>query len=132
MTHLLDTNVCVAYLRGSSPSLLDAFQIHDSGDLAICATVRSELIYGALRSKEPVSAEAHVRRFLAPYPSLPFDESMADLSARIRARLASTGSKIGPYDLQIAATALLYKLTLVTHNTREFSRIEGLLIEDWE
>lgn len=124
--------MCIAYLRGANLSLLDRFRNHNPGDLCICATVRLELLYGALRSSDPEQAERYVGRFLAPYPSIPFDEVVADLSARIRARLASTGSMIGPYDLQIAATALHHKLTLVTHNTKEFRRIEGLALEDWE
>ena len=50
----------------------------------------------------------------------------------VRESLASAGTPIGPYDLQIAAIALANDLTLVTHNTREFSRVNGLQLEDWQ
>ena len=66
------------------------------------------------------------------FVSLPFDDAAASVYAIIRAHLESAGTPIGPYDLQIAAIALANGLTLVTHNTREFSRVPGLLLEDWE
>ena len=52
--------------------------------------------------------------------------------AEIRRALERKGEMIGPHDLQIAAVALRHNLTLVTHNTREFSRIAALRLEDWE
>jgi tRNA(fMet)-specific endonuclease VapC len=62
---------------------------------------------------------------------LPFDDAAAEVYGRIRAELASRGTPIGPYDLMIAATALANNLILVTHNTREFARVSGLVLEDW-
>lgn len=64
--------------------------------------------------------------------SLPFDGEAAEIAGKVRAELSKAGTPIGPYDLQIAAIALVYGLVLVTHNTREFQRIEGLWIDDWE
>ena len=63
---------------------------------------------------------------------MPFDDAAAEICGRIRAALASAGTPIGPYDLQIASIALANNLTLVTHNTRGFSRVPGLLLEDRE
>jgi tRNA(fMet)-specific endonuclease VapC len=65
-------------------------------------------------------------------PSLPFDDRAAEVYGRIRAHLTATGMAIGPNDLMIAAIALANGLTLVTHNTAEFSRVPGLTIEDWQ
>lgn len=70
--------------------------------------------------------------FVAQFAVLPFDIDAAKIAGQHGARLASLGMSIGSHDLQIAAVALSYDLTLVTHNLREFSRIEGLGIEDWE
>ena len=70
--------------------------------------------------------------FLAQFISLPFDDVAANLFGIIRSQLESQGTPIGSYDLQIAAIALAHNLTLVTHNSREFSRVEGLRWEDWE
>ena len=64
--------------------------------------------------------------------SLPFDDLAAEAYGRIRARLEQAGQLIGPNDLLIAAIAVAHQVTLVTHNTREFQRVEGLQIDDWE
>jgi len=71
-------------------------------------------------------------RFFAPFISIPFDDTCSDCYGLIRADLSGRGQVIGPNDLMIAAVAKAHDLTLVTHNTREFVRIPGLRIEDWE
>jgi len=70
--------------------------------------------------------------FLNPFTSLPFDDQCARRCAELRAELEAKGNVIGPHDLQIAAIALQHQLILVTHNSREFNRIAGLKLEDWE
>ncbi len=70
--------------------------------------------------------------FLAPLRSLAFDDECAERYAEIRVRLEKAGTLIGPNDLLIAAIARVHGATLVTHNVREFSRVEGLRLEDWE
>lgn len=72
------------------------------------------------------------QEFLNRFVSLPFDDEATLVYGRIRAQLAALGTPIGPYDLQIAAIAIAHNLILVTHNTAEFSRVDELLIEDWE
>jgi tRNA(fMet)-specific endonuclease VapC len=101
-------------------------------DVAVCSIVRSELMFGAARSRDPVRERGVVEAFLAPMSSLPFDDAAADRYATIRSALERQGMRIGAYDLQIAAIALSQGLTLVTHNTQEFSRVTDLLFEDWE
>jgi tRNA(fMet)-specific endonuclease VapC len=132
LSYLLDTNVCIAYLRGKDQDLLARYKSHPPGDIFVCATVRSELIFGALRSPNPNAEMAVIQAFLAPLQSVAFDDRIADAAAEIRAKLAASGWMIGPYDLQIAATAQVHGFTLVTHNTKEFGRIVGLKLEDWE
>jgi tRNA(fMet)-specific endonuclease VapC len=68
----------------------------------------------------------------AKYQSLPFDNAAARDYASIRSHLATAGQPIGPNDTMIAAIARSRGTTLVTHNTAEFSRVPGLLIEDWQ
>jgi tRNA(fMet)-specific endonuclease VapC len=75
---------------------------------------------------------ADVRAFAAGFFSFAFDDPAADQCAITRADLAGKGTPIGPYDLMIAAVALANKLTLVTHNTVEFSRVSGLQLDDWQ
>jgi tRNA(fMet)-specific endonuclease VapC len=71
-------------------------------------------------------------QFFEPFVFLPFDDRSADRYASIRAELASRGELIGPNDMLIAAIAEAHDLVLVTHNRREYSRVVGLQIEDWE
>jgi tRNA(fMet)-specific endonuclease VapC len=98
----------------------------------MCSVVKAELFRGALRSVRPSVNRAKVDAFVQPYVSLPFDDAAADVCAIVRHQLEMQGIPIGPYDLQIAAIALVHNLILVTHNTAEFRRVPGLQLEDWE
>ncbi len=100
--------------------------------MAICDIVQMELYYGAYRSSRQENNLTLLRDFFNEFISLPFDGRAAQICGQLRAQLAALGTPIGPYDLQIAAIALANNLILVTHNTREFSRVDGLQIEDWE
>lgn len=87
---------------------------------------------GARLSSRVAENLRSIERLLEPFHSIPFDDSCADQYAQISSTLRRQGMLIGANDLLIAATALSRKLTLVTHNVDEFSRVTGLLIEDWE
>jgi tRNA(fMet)-specific endonuclease VapC len=129
---LLDTNVCVQYLRGKNVLVRQRLAACPTHDVRLCSVVLAELYVGVLRSAQPAKNRAVVDQFAAPFVSLAFDDAAADVYARIRHHLESQGTPIGPYDLQIAAIALTNGCTLVTHNTIEFSRVPGLALEDWE
>jgi len=130
--YLLDTNTCIRYLNGRSPSTWQRLQAAPKTDVVVCAIVKAELFYGAAKSRDPQRSWAQQQTFLAQYASLPFDDMAAEIYGHIRADLETRGTPIGGNDFQIAAIALAYNLTLVTHNTREFSRVVGLILEDWE
>ena len=132
MRFLLDTNTCIQYLNGRSTQVRDRLHSKAPGDVALCSVVKAELFYGALRTRNPQRTLALLGTFLARFQSLAFDDRCAELYGRIRARLTELGTPIGPNDLLIAAIALAHSAVLVTHNTREFGRVEGLLWEDWE
>jgi tRNA(fMet)-specific endonuclease VapC len=132
VTYLLDTNVCIRFLNGLAPRVLQRLQALQPVEVVVCSVVKAELYYGAERSRDPARSLAIQMRFLQPYHSLPFDDTAADLAGSLRAQLAEKGTPIGPYDLQIAAIALANRCTLVTHNVREFGRVPDLAIEDWE
>ena|SRR5438874_1469354 len=129
---LLDTNVCVQYLRGKSALVRQRLAARPTHEVRLCSVVLSELYVGALRSAQPAKNRADVDQFVAPFASLPFDNAAAEVYAQVRHHLESLGTPIGPYDLQVAAIALARGCTLVTHNTSEFSRGPGLVLEDWE
>ena len=132
MIYLPDTNVCIALLRGRTPQLSARWQSVRPDDIAICAVVAYELRYGAECSADPQGENSKLDKFLAPYVCLPFDELCANRCGQLRRQLELASQVIGPNDLQIASIALHNDLTLVTHNAREFGRIDGLKTEDWE
>jgi tRNA(fMet)-specific endonuclease VapC len=132
MTYLLDTNVCIEYLRRPGSVIARQLTSLSPEDIRLCDVVKAELYYGANRSIDPEKNMALLEAFFGPFVSLPFDEAAARKYGEVRVQLESTGERIGPYDLQIAAIALTHSLTLVTHNTREFGRINHLQLEDWE
>ena len=132
MKYLLDTNVCVTHLRGKNALVLQRFGLHPPTDLALCSIVVAELRYGAEGSTNPPKEHAKVDALVAQFVSLPFDDTAAALYGRIRHDLESRGIVTGANDLMIAAISLAHGLTLVTHNTKEFSRFTGLVLEDWE
>jgi tRNA(fMet)-specific endonuclease VapC len=101
-------------------------------EIVSCSIVKAEMFYGAMKSAHPVTNLSRLETFFAPYEILPFDDAAARRFGEIRASLEKQGTPIGPYDLQIAAVALANGCVVVTHNTREFSRVSGLLVEDWE
>ncbi len=132
MRYLLDTNVCVRYLNGTSLAIREKLRSSKTTDIALCSIVKAELFYGAMRSNNPEQTLGRQQQFLNQFVSLPFNDEAALVYGRIRATLAAAGTPIGPNDLQIAAIALANNLILVTHNIREFSRVDELQIEDWE
>jgi tRNA(fMet)-specific endonuclease VapC len=101
-------------------------------DVLVCSIVKAELYYGANRSYRKPQTLAALEEFLNLFTSLPFDDSAARVYGKIRAELSSKGIPIGPNDLMIASIALANEVTLVTHNSREFGRVDALLIEDWQ
>jgi tRNA(fMet)-specific endonuclease VapC len=133
MKYLLDTNACVQNLRTKGSALVKArLGSHPPTDIVLCSIVVGELRYGAEGGMDPAKEHAQVDAFVTQFVSLAFDDAATLIYGRIRHDLESRGLIIGANDLLIAAIALVHDLTLVTHNTNEFSRIAGLKLEDWE
>lgn len=129
---LLDTNACIRILNNTSASLVAELHRHNPEDICLCAMTKAELLYGAQRSARPAQNLRLLEEFWAPFASAPFDDRCAFHYGEIRAQLERQGTPIGPNDLLIAATAVANGCTLVTHNVREFGRVIGLRMEDWE
>lgn len=130
MGYLLDTNILSDLIR--NPFGPVAQRIEAVGAKAVCTSiiVAAELRYGCAKKGSP-RLQARVEDILATIPVLPLDVPADADYGRQRAQLEASGQPIGGNDLLIAAHALALGLTLVTHNTREFSRIVGLQVEDW-
>lgn len=129
---VLDSNTISYYFRGD-PQVVPRLQALRPADLSVPAIVEYELRYGLMRLPAIAAAPrlAALAQFLLPMQLLPFDSECAAHAARIRAELEAVGTPIGPHDTLIAATALRHQATLVTRNTREFSRVSGLQWLNW-
>lgn len=132
MKFLLDTNTCIRYLNRRSASIIRQMDAESPEDIVVCSVTRAELIFGAMKSNNTEKTRVAQREFLEPLATLPFDDAAAEQYGRIRARLETAGTPIGPNDMLIAAIALTHDLIVVTHNIREFNRVNGLKTEDWE
>ena len=130
--YLLDTNVCIEIVRGRHPALQKRMAALSYGEATICSIVWAKLELGArLSPKGYARARAQIQVF-SLLPQWPFDRICAERYAELRADLQRQGQLIGGNDMQIAAIALAHGLILVTHNTREFTRVPGLQLEDWQ
>ncbi len=132
MSYLLDTNTCIDYLNRRNQNIFQNLTWRSPTDILLCDVVKFELYYGAYRSSRQQQNLARLERFFDEFQSLPFDGESAIVCGHIRTQLESQGTPIGAYDYLIAAIALAHNLTLVTHNTKEFNRVESLKVEDWE
>jgi tRNA(fMet)-specific endonuclease VapC len=130
--YLLDTNVCIHLLNGSSSVIEARFAEESPATVRTCSIVKAELLYGARKSRQVAQTLANLRAFFEPLVSLRFDDGCAEEYGKIRADLERAGTPIGANDLMIAAIARHHDLTVVTHNVDEFIRVVGLRVEDWE
>jgi tRNA(fMet)-specific endonuclease VapC len=132
LTYLLDSNVCIRLINNSSPAVTNRLASQQPEDILISTITQLELYYGAYRSVQKERNLEILQLFFSQFIIIFLDPEAARIAGRIRAELAASGKPIGPYDVQIAAIAMANNLILVTHNTKEFNRLNGLQIEDWE
>ena len=129
MRYLLDTNVVIGLSKGIS-KLEQKIHQQDPADVGLSVIVLHELYFGAYKGRR-VTANIEAIADLK-FDVVDFDKEDARHAGEIRAILAARGRPIGPYDVLLAGQAMSRDLTLITRNTREFSRVQGLRIEDWE
>ncbi len=128
--YMLDTDICIYAVKNRPPSLRDTFNQH-SGQLSVSSVTLAELLYGAEKSARTEHNLSVVESFAARLEVLPFGKKAAAHSGQVRAQLEAAGTPIGPYDLMIAGHARSEGLVLVTNNTNEFERVDGLRLENW-
>ena len=132
MKWMLDTNICIDIIRERPRSLLDRFNDHSVGDIGMSVVTLAELEYGVSASSRPAKNRQALEQFVSPLEIVSFDRSATTAYGRLRATLEKKGQMIGSMDLLIAAHAVSLNVRLVTHNSREFGRVPGLHIEDWQ
>ena len=127
---LLDTNICIYIINAKPAAVLRRFQQYRMGEIGLCSVVAAELAFGVAKSGSARNRQA-LEMFLAPLAILPFDDPAFWAYGDLRAELERRGSPIGSLDTMIAAHALSQKAPLVTNNTREFSMVPELRLENW-
>jgi tRNA(fMet)-specific endonuclease VapC len=126
---LLDTDICVALLRGHRTVLERRKATAD--DVAIAAITAAELFYGAEKSLRPIENRSLVEQFLITVPVLHTDLPIIRLFAQLKVEIESAGRPLPDADILIAATCLAHCDRVVTGNSAHFSRFPGLVIENW-
>ena len=127
---LLDTNICIYIINAKPPEVLAHFHQYRLGEIGVSSVVAAELAFGVAKSASARNRQA-LEMFLAPLEVLPFDKAAIWAYGDLRADLERRGEPIGSLDTLIAAHALSVNAVLVTNNTREFSKVRGLQLENW-
>ena len=131
MDYYLDSNIIIYSLKGTYPSIEGYMRDLAANKIKVPALVKAELLLGAEKSSIKKKVIQAVEHFLEPFEIVPFDDACCEHYAKARASLEKKGLLIGPNDLIIASSVLSHQGCLVTHNTKEFSRVKGLIVEDW-
>ncbi len=131
MNYFLDTNICVYFLKGLYPSVLENIQNTNPNNIKIPSIVKAELLYGAEKSQNKTKNLTNINRFLEPFEIISFDDDCSIIYSKIRSTLELKGTVIGPNDYIIAATTVAKNGILVTNNTKEFQRIKNSKIKNW-
>jgi tRNA(fMet)-specific endonuclease VapC len=133
-TYLLDTNACVGLINGTPINLRRRFKRAVARDsvILLSSIVAYELWYGVAKSQRKDSNTQRLDTFMSgPLEWALFDEDDARAAGTVRAELEAVGKPIGAYDVLLAGQARRRGATLVTSNTKEFARVQGLKWEDW-
>jgi tRNA(fMet)-specific endonuclease VapC len=131
MKWMLDTDSCIALIKGKPPSVLKKLRGKSVGQVGISSITLGELAFGAAKSGRRDESRAALAEFLLALEIASFDGDAASSYGQLRASLEKRGTPIGPLDTLIGAHAAALDVVLVTHNTREFGRIDTLRLEDW-
>lgn len=131
MKYMLDTNICIYAIKHKPETVIKNFLSRDPEEICVSAVTYAELMHGVENCMAIEKNRIALSLFLSPITVLDFDASAAEEYGKIRAELERQGRSLGPMDMLIAGHAKSEGLVLVTNNTKEFCRVEGLMVEDW-
>lgn len=128
--YVLDTNTLIYFFKGMG-KVADNLLSKEPQNIYVPSIVIYELEVGIAKSNNPTKRREQLNTLASHINIIDFTEKEARISASIRASLEAKGTPIGNYDTLIAGTALCHNAKLVTRNTKEFERVEGLELENW-
>lgn len=131
MNYLVDTNILIFLCNSKSKSLEHKFKTHRPEEFGISSITVGELIYGVNKSQQRDRNLQAILKILSPFIIIDFDSSDGWEYGEIRAALEKKGRSVGGNDIMIAAQARRRGLTMITNNTKEYKRVDGLHVEDW-
>lgn len=131
MKILLDTDICIYAINRKQPETLARIKNYQIGEVGISSITYAELRFGVENSNRVVDNMERLERFVLPLEIVPFDAEAGRHYGRVRTDLKRAGCPIGSNDLLIASHAFSLDATLVTNNIREFARVAGLQVEQW-
>ncbi len=131
MRYMLDTNICIYIIKHKPEAVLAHLKRHEPSEVCISSVTYAELVHGVEKSQNIEKNRIALTLLLANIEILPFDSAAADHYGEIRANLERLGKPIGPLDMMIAGHAKSLDYILVTNNTKEFVRVNGLKLENW-
>lgn len=126
---LLDTDTCIAILRGNQAVIQR--RVASTDNVATTWVTAAELCYGAAKSKEPSANRVLVEKFLATLPIYGLDAVSSQVFGEAKALLERSGRRLADADLLIGAIAIALQATLVTGNRRHYERIPGVTVDNW-
>ncbi len=131
MRYMLDTNICIYAIRHKPEQVFLKLQEHDPSEICLSSVTYAELVHGVEKSQSIEKNRVALALLLAGIEIMDFDSYAAESYGKIRADLEKAGKPIGPLDMLIAGHAKSLGCTVVTNNTREFMRVNGLQLENW-
>ena len=131
MRYMLDTNICIYSIKHKPKQVFLKLQEHDPEDICISSVTYAELVHGVEKSQAIEKNQLALAILLANIEVLDFDSAAAESYGKIRAYLEKQGTPIGPLDTMIAGHAKSLDYVLVTNNTKGFSRVQDLKLENW-
>ena len=131
MSYLIDADIIIYSLKGNK-NIQKWMIANQNIPKSISVITYGELTYGARKSSHPEKNIATVTRISELFPIIDINKGIIEIFGEIKAKLEISGNRIDDMDLMIAATAIYMNMSLVTNNKKHFSRIEDLVLEDWE
>lgn len=131
MKYMLDTNICIYAIKHKPIQVFKRLQEHDPSEICISSVTYAELVHGVEKSSAVEKNRFALTLLIANIEIVDFDSRAAECYGKVRADLEKRGMPIGPLDMMIAGHALSLEYVVVTNNTREFERVNGLRIENW-